>query len=117
MLDELLFRQRMTSHLQVCGVPRQVWEEIVDYLLLGHPLGEFLTAVFSNHLMAAVKAADELHFQRLRDYITFMECCAPALCWGSPNVVDAWKRLGGFQGQYKARLKAIGTDPTARSVE
>jgi hypothetical protein len=106
-MDEATYRDQLVQQLQACGIPRTMWESIVEYIVVGRPTGEFLAALLSNDLLRAVKKADDLNIQRLRDYGVFLEGCAPSLCYGSPSMYNEWIRSGGVIG--RARAMEAGT--------
>lgn len=93
-----MYRTQLLSHLQACGIPRTAWDGITEFIMVGRPMGAFLVYVFSNDLFRAVKKADELNIQRLRDYVNFLDGCAPAGCWGTVEAIQTWERRGGLIG-------------------
>jgi hypothetical protein len=84
--------------LQACGVPRTSWDGIMQFITTGRPMGSFLVAVFSNDLMLTVTKADDLNRHSLRDYVHFLQACAPAACHGSLQAVTDWEKAGGLVG-------------------
>ncbi len=101
-MDEATYRNQLVMQMQAVGLPRTVWEGLVEYIVVGRPTGAFLAAVLSNDLITAVKKADDLNIQRLRDYGRFLEDCAPVGCYGSPAAYQSWMRTGGVIGRQKA---------------
>lgn len=70
---------------------------IHNYVISGQPLGGFLTAVFSNDLMKALRLADEHNRMGIHHYITVLSN-VPALCWGNPKRVQIWSKIRGIEG-------------------
>ncbi len=106
-MDEATYRNQLVQQLQACGIPRTMWESLVEYVVVGRPTGSFLAALLCNDLILAVKKADDLNIQRLRDYVSFLEGCAPSMCYGSSAVYNEWIRSGGVTG--RSRALAEGT--------
>lgn len=102
-LLEKTYRQQLTTGCQSCGLPRHMWESLVEYVVIGRPLGEFLEALVSNDLLQAVKKADGLNAQCFKDYVLWLESVAPATCFGSNATYHAWVRSGGVIGQARSR--------------
>lgn len=93
------YKIQLVNQLHACGVPRAHWEEITEFILLGRPMGSFLTAVFSNDLMATIKKADTVNAQALQNYLNFVEACAPARCHGTLKMVQHWEANRGLIGR------------------
>lgn len=95
-------REQLARGCQECGLPRHMWEPLIEYVMIGRPPGDFLTALLTNDLLRAIKKADELNIQRLKDYCIWLESVAPTACFGSPALFDAWKLTGGLVGRQQA---------------
>lgn len=54
------------------------------------PLGDFLTAVMANDLMAAIGRADDDNRQVLWNICGYVYNELPSQCHGSPAIVEAW---------------------------
>lgn len=67
----------------------------------GRPLGHFLTAILSNDLRGACDHADHLNMPMIPVYVAYLYNKAPAGCWGSREIVDAWINVGGLDGLNK----------------
>lgn len=104
------YKQQLLGAMHEHGLPRTVWEGLTEYILIGRPTGDFLDAVLSNDLIWAVKKADDLNLPRLRDYVYFLEGCAPVNCFGSSAAVSEWKRIGGIMGRQRL-LQASKSEP------
>lgn len=97
------YRAQLVAQMQACGLPRTVWESMVEYILQGHPVGEFLAAVLSNDLMKAAQKADAMNLPRLPDYVSFLVGAAPVGSFGSLAAYNEWRRTGGVLGRQQAR--------------
>jgi len=72
------------------SIPLLVWEQIGDYIHLGHPPGPFLHAVLCNDLQSTCAHADDLQMKHLRELVLFIYNFCPAPSWGSPESVASW---------------------------
>lgn len=97
--------------LQEKGIPRHMWDPLMQYVMCGRVLPQFLDSVLSNDLMQAVTRADDLNRDRLRDYATFMFNHLPIHCYGSSAAVRMWMAKGGLFGEF-----VLHTAPRAPSV-
>ncbi len=84
------YRTHLYSRLVENHVPEHLHEGLVEYIAARRPTGDFLTAVLSNDLKGAVGRADEMSGPALPAIVRFLYNVAPAPCWGSPDVVQAW---------------------------
>lgn len=97
------YKNQLQRAMQHYGLPRQSWDSLEQYILVGRPTGDFLYSLLTNNLMRTVMKADDLNIQRLKDYATFLDSAAPSGCFGSTAAVEEWKRSGGVVGrQHKA---------------
>jgi hypothetical protein len=88
----------MTDHHENIGIlPEHMREPVLDYIDKGYPVGSFLTALLSNDLRRTFECADDINGARVRDFVRFLYCHAPANCWGSPERVEAWQAQGGLE--------------------
>jgi hypothetical protein len=76
--------------LQNRGLPEEMHEPIIRYLVYGIAPGSFLEAVLSNDLIEAVKRCDPTNWPYLGEYARFFYQHAPAQSWGAPERVWAW---------------------------
>ena len=97
------YRAQLANSLQACGIPRQMWSSVIEYIVQGHPVGDFLAALLSNDLMRTAAKADAMNLPRLPDYVQFLYNCAPAGCFGSPAAFNEWLRTGGVIGRQQQR--------------
>lgn len=102
MMTERALREKLAAHCQACGLPRQMWEALIEYTMTGRPLNAFLAALVTNDLLQTVKRADDLNIQRLRDYATWLESVAPIGSFGSAQAYQEWMRSGGLLGRQRA---------------
>ncbi len=86
-----------SNSLGPARIPRHMVESIVQYVCEGNPIGDFLTGVFTNSLVAAGTAADDMNKAVLGTY-ALMLCQCPRLCYGDAGRVSYWKSVGGFNG-------------------
>jgi len=80
----------LTGRAREAGVPVTLQDGLVQYCAARRPMGGFLTAVVRNDLAGAVGRADPVSMVALAGIIQFLHNYAPAPCWGSPIIVDAW---------------------------
>ena len=85
-MNEADIRRHLAEH----GIPEQMHDGLVLYLLHGVRPGHFLTAVLSNDLLEACKRGDAPNQAALANYIGFLYHHAPLDAWGSPETVNAW---------------------------
>lgn len=77
-----------------------------QYLLLGHPMGGYLTRLFEGRVFDAVCNADAQNFAAFAMCCKWIAQCAPVDAFGSPAKVAAWHRVGGLEG-----IEAGNADP------
>lgn len=63
---------------------------IDQYVRVGQPVGDFLTAVLSNNLKEAFMYADEDNRVDLFEIVGYCYNEIPSSCWGSSGKVEAW---------------------------
>lgn len=80
------------------GIPGYMEYALWLYIENGIIPGSFLTAVLSNNLMGALGKADEVNQRALHAYGRFLYNRAPCGCYGSPEAVAAWCKVGGLNG-------------------
>ena len=78
-------REKLEAFARVSGVPEHMIEGLVQYVMVGRPVGHFLRAVLSNDLKEACNRADEKNKTQLHAYIFFLFNYTPIGCWGSPG--------------------------------
>ena len=77
-------------------IPEMSRDSLVQYILMGRPVGSFLHAVLSNNLMQAVWRADDHNQVALHEYAKFLCNHAPIDCYGSEKATDDWRASGGM---------------------
>ncbi len=75
-------------------LPEHIRGGVQRYIEEGCPVGSFLAAVISNDLKESFGCADEVNRQRLFDIVSFFYNEAPSPCWGSPEKMRAWLKMG-----------------------
>lgn len=80
----------LRARLELARVPAQLHDGLVAYVASRRRVGSFLTAVLSNDLQGAIARADEDCQAQISRIVCFLVWYAPATCWGSPLIVDAW---------------------------
>lgn len=73
-------------------VPQHDRESIKLYIQHGLLPGSFLQAVISNDLREAIGQADHINIGYLPTIVAWFYQCAPAMCWGSRQKMQAWLR-------------------------
>ena len=79
-------------------LPQYMQESVRGYVELGRPIGDFLTAVFSNNLVGAYSRADDVNAAAMRTYASFLYNEVPRGCWGSVEAVKRWQSHNGLSG-------------------
>ena len=80
-------------------LPGHIQDGMRRYIEKGIEPGSFLTAVLCNDLMGAVKRADKINQEKLRDICAFLYNEAPAICFGSVEAFQSWVHRGGMEGR------------------
>jgi hypothetical protein len=73
-------------------VPANVLRGICDYVNHRIPAGGFVTAALENRFVEVVGRADRESLASLVPIATLLYQDIPAICWGSPDAVEAWLR-------------------------
>ena len=89
-------RDALKRELVRCDIPEHMHEGLIEWILNGRPVGNFLTAILENDLREACARADEKNKYRLFNYIQFLHNNAPMGCWGSPELTEEWARHQGL---------------------
>lgn len=90
-----------------CGIPDYMQEGLIEYVLHGNRVGNFLTAVLTNDLKEACARADETNLQLLPNYVKFLYNHTPLGCWGAEDRVESWMERGGFEGIMQTERKKV----------
>jgi hypothetical protein len=109
MNDVAAYERKLRQDLANYNVPEHCQDGLIDYLVHGHPVGSFLTAVLSNDLREAAGRADETNRVALHCYVAFLYNCAPAPAWGSEDAVARWRAIGGHVGLVTAAASVAET--------
>ena len=83
-------REKLVTRLTSCDIPEYMHEGLMQWILNGRPVGNFLTAVLENNLREACNRADEANKTRLYNYILFLNNYAPMGCWGDADRTEVW---------------------------
>jgi hypothetical protein len=86
------------------------------FLYIEHGIrpGGFLSALLSNDLKETFARADDVNSKCVRNYIQFFYSTAPNACWGSPELMQEWVRVGGLQGNKRAHEKALAEEQVTK---
>jgi hypothetical protein len=93
------YAEELRAQAEAAGIPPYMHAGLVAYITSGRPVGDFLTAVLSNDLRAAVNRADHQNRHALPAYVAFLQSHAPDGCWGSAAAVTAWRAHRGLTTQ------------------
>jgi hypothetical protein len=92
----------MSYSVSMGGVQYQIspfmLEKVKGYVDRGNPVGGFLRAVICNDLKEAVGSADAENLANLPAFVSYFYNEAPAVCWGSEDMMNAWGNAGGSLG-------------------
>jgi len=83
---------------EIRGIPDYMQQPLAKYIVEGHPVGDFLTAVLSNSFTDAFLLADEANTVAMKDWAAFMYWDCPSNCRGSKEKVKEWIKIGGLTG-------------------
>lgn len=84
-------------------VPEHCRSQVQGYVERGGPTGSFLTAIFENKLVESFGKADDINSTAIRDYADFLYNEAPSPCWGSAEMMKAWRAQGGLSHKSEAK--------------
>jgi hypothetical protein len=91
---------------QVSTVPVDYMaDSVYHYVLFGREVGDFLMALISNDLTESVSRADETNLSHLVDWVRWFYNVPTGRCWGSPEKLKHWQKIGGLVGLYAAELE------------
>ncbi len=80
------------------GLPEHMQGAARRYVKHGIRPGDFLTAVLCNDFKEAFALADSVNTACMKAWAMWIYNEAPSLCHGSPELVQAWIKRGGLQG-------------------
>ncbi len=75
-------------------IPERMMPGIERYIEQHIRPGHFLSAVISNDLKDACGRADDENMTNLPAFVAYFYNEAPHPCWGSPEKMEAWIKLG-----------------------
>jgi len=75
------------------ALPPRMRGGLVRWVLFGIRPGDFLCAVLSNDLMAALGRADDVNKNLLWEVGLFLHNGCPGECWGSRDLFNNWKGM------------------------
>ena len=82
-------------------IPDYMIESLVQYILIGRPVGHFLTAIINNDLKGAVNRGDDMNQCRIVNYVKFLFNYAPHGSWGYEGSTNMWIARGGKYPQHQ----------------
>ena len=91
------------------GVPDHDHESLIQYVLRGRPVGDFLQAVLENNLTESFGRADDTNRRCLFEICAWLYNWMPSNAWGSPAKYSAWITKGGTDGR-RAHTEQEDTD-------
>ena len=80
-------------------LPLHMVEGVMSYVMKGRKTGDFLRGVLENDLTMSVLHADRRNQACLESWVDWLVWYAPPTCWGSPDKVRAWIKVGGLEGR------------------
>ena len=81
-------------------VPEHDHDSLIQYVLRGRPVGDFLQAVLENNLTEAFGRADDTNRRCLFEICAWLYNEMPSNAWGSPAKYSAWINQGGLNGRH-----------------
>lgn len=90
------------------AVPPLLVRVLIDYVVLGRPPGHFMYCFLANDLFGAYAHGVSESIAVLPLLVEYVYNHLPGNCWGSPEEVDTWIRIGGQYGQEMQRQKKEG---------
>lgn len=101
-----LCRRTMRMIAESYDIPRHMIEGLVEYIVIGQPVGTFLENVLSNDFVGAFRHADPMNRQMLAAYPAFLLHHAPVACYGSPGAYAAWVSRMGLTPVFASQTSA-----------
>lgn len=78
------------------NLPEHMRDSIRQYVEIGAPVGDFLTALLSNKLVETFGQADEINSTFMFQWANFLYNEVPGDCWGSPEAIARWQGHKGL---------------------
>jgi hypothetical protein len=91
-----MVRQQLQEGIQL--VPVYMRAAVTGYVLDGRPVGDFLTALLANDLLAAARHADDANLVAFGRWARLVYQHMPSQCHGSYHIVCRWIAAGGARG-------------------
>lgn len=88
-----------------CRIPFYMQEPIRNYIINGHPIGDFLFEVFCNNLTMAFARADANNKSVMEGYAALLLAGIPAMAFGSEKRIKDWKAHSGYRGLMASALE------------
>lgn len=92
------YRTEYAFHMMKADIPEHCRDGLIEYLVEGRSVGQFLTAIIENNLMEAVKRADDQNRFALWNYAFFIYNHAPVGSTGSKEHMAKWQEHHGLRG-------------------
>lgn len=81
-------------------IPTHMQYAVYNYVMHGHPIGGFLTAVISDQPLSEVFAkADDVNGRAMLGWVKFLYNYFPHEAKGSLEAIRAWQGKGGILGK------------------
>jgi hypothetical protein len=87
-------RKYMYETMRDCGIPPYMRDGLYMYVVNRVPPGNFLSALLSNDLNAAITRADDTNVNCLPNYMRWLYNYAPTTCYGSPEAFQTYLNNG-----------------------
>jgi hypothetical protein len=97
-------KEHLKEVMREYGIPLYMRDSLVQYILVGRPVGDFLTAIINNDLKGAVNRADDENQKLIVQYVKFLYNNAPNGCWGSFDSTKHWIERGGLYPSMREEL-------------
>ncbi len=89
----------LTEKCVAARVPAHCIDSLVQYVLIGRPMGGFLTAVVCNDLRGACERADLINRYAMFEIVSWLYNHAPIDCWGSEEKFKRWTKRHGMENR------------------
>ena len=74
------------------AIPATTVETIARWVYHAYEPGGFVCAVLESNLRVAMARADKDNREAMHSIVMLLENYAPLGCWGSPSIVEGWRR-------------------------
>jgi hypothetical protein len=79
-------------------VPEYLRCSLKHYVGEGRIPGDLLVGLLSNHLDMTIAACDTKRFRQIPAILGFVHMYLPEACYGTPERLAFWERVGGLKG-------------------